>query len=159
MREIRPSGSEGGVALTPPSLPLSPAEGSRKASTMLQSRIATLNRSIQRESVLDCGSPLPLWGVGRRARAAEDCRTPRPCGVPSGSWEAVSETIRALASGITESWSWRYSASSLSHYHVHEPRGLTPIFQPESEPTGKSALPCSAESLRLVLRKPPRSGS
>ena len=28
MREIRPSGSEGGVALNPPSLPLSPSQSS-----------------------------------------------------------------------------------------------------------------------------------
>lgn len=126
---------------------------------MLQSRIATMNRSVQRENVRDCGSPLPLWELGRRARAAEDCHTPRPCGVPSGSWEAVSKAIRALASGITESCSWRDSASSLSHYHLNEPRGLTPVFQPESEPTGKSALPCSAASLRLVQRKQPHFGS
>src|SRR6266704_6252348 len=31
MREIRPSGSEGGVALTPPSLPLSPFSGAKSA--------------------------------------------------------------------------------------------------------------------------------
>ncbi len=61
--------------------------GSWKVSTMQNSRNATMNRSVRRESVLECGSPLPLWRVGRRARAAEDCRSPKPGGILSGSWK------------------------------------------------------------------------
>jgi len=41
------------------------------------------------DSVVECGSPLPLWKADRRTKAAEGRRTPRPGGGSDGSWEAI----------------------------------------------------------------------
>src|SRR6267143_1775499 len=82
MREIRPSGSEGGVALTPPSLPLSQIESSVsrvREPALYRRKAARLNQltAIRRDVSLPDGSFARIPETRQRSAAKGEGNHPR----------------------------------------------------------------------------------
>src|ERR1051325_3579436 len=66
--------------------------GSQSFLSSCQSRFQTAHSMQSRDSVLDCGSPLPLFRrTANDPKAAEDCRSPKPRGL-SASLDSLRDS-------------------------------------------------------------------
>src|SRR6267143_1018471 len=65
---------------------------------------------VQRDSVLDCASPLALSESAARSKAPEGWRSPRPCGALARSWEIALGSVRAEFGGDAQALQPRLAA-------------------------------------------------